>query len=103
MGHKMDTHTFITKDVFKNVTGCIALVEALTETIKLLFGDILNHHALWIAFIFSIYVGVMRFLIGDDHSKESFIMSMLNVVIIFLGAVGTYQVGIKSIEKFITK
>lgn len=99
----MDVQSFITKDVFKNLAGCIAIVEALTESIKILLGDIMHPYILWVAFVCSIYVGMMRFFMAEEHSKEALMMAILNVVIIFLGAVGTYQVGIKSIEKMILK
>lgn len=99
----MDVQSFITKDIFKNLAGCIAIVEALTETFKILMGDLVHPYGLWIAFVFSIYVGMMRFLMGEDHSREALMMAILNIVIIFLGSVGTYQAGIKSIEKMIMK
>ncbi|MDE7425375.1 MAG: hypothetical protein K2N51_17085 [Lachnospiraceae bacterium] len=99
----MDTQSFITKDLFKNLAGCIGIVEALTEAFKLLLGDILHPYILWIAFACSIYVGLMRFFMEEEQTKEDLMMAILNVVIIFLGAVGTYQVGIKSLEKLILK
>lgn len=95
----MADRTFLTKDVFKNLAGCISIVEALTETFKLLCGDLIHPYILWAVFVFSVYVGIARFLMLEKHSKEALIMAGFNIIIIFLGSVGVYQVGIKQLGK----
>lgn len=97
----MQIESFITKDAFANLAGCIAIVEAFTETTKLLFGEIIHPYGLWISFIYSVIISVMRLIISEDYDKDNIILSLVNIVVIFLGSVGIYQVGIKSIEKLI--
>lgn len=95
----MEFRTFISKDVFKSLSGCILVVEACTESSKMLM---LNHfpsiYSLWAAFIFSIIVSFVRFIFEADNTKEGIILSIINAVPIFLGAVGVYQVLLKPIE-----
>lgn len=97
----MEIETFVTKDSFKSLAGCIALVEAATQALKLLIGSLLNPYCLWVAFIFSVLVSVVRLILSEKVDRESIILSAVNVIVIFLGAVGTYQVGIKPIEKLL--
>lgn len=97
----MKIESFITRDAFANLAGCVTIVEAFTETTKLLFGENIHTYGLWIAFIYSVIISIMRLMISDDYSKESLILSLVNIVVIFLGSVGVYQVGIKSIERLI--
>lgn len=90
--------TFIDKNTFKNLAGCIVIVEACTECVKYLIPGITG---LWVAFVFSIITAFVRYLFNDDYSRDAMILSAINVVPIFLGAVGVYQVGIKPVENFL--
>lgn len=98
----MEIKSFITKDMFTNLAGCIAIVEACTQTIKILCADSIKPYTLLIAFIFSLFVSVIRLFFTEDFSKENIILVLINVVVIFLGSVGVYQVGIKQIERLLT-
>lgn len=90
--------SFIDKNTFKNLAGCILVVEAATECVKYLIPDITG---LWVAFVFSIITAFVRYLFNGDYSRDGMILSAINVIPIFLGSVGVYQVGIKPIEKLL--
>lgn len=99
----MKLDTFISKDMFKNLAGCILIVEACTETAKMLLGDFYAHFlGLWLAFIFSILISFIRFLFEGEYTKDGVILAVVNILPIFLGCVGVYQVGIKPIERIIS-
>lgn len=98
----MEFKTFISKDVFKSLAGCIFVVEACTETVKmLLLHDTPSIYALWVAFLFSMAVSCVRFIFEGDTTREGIILSIINTIPIFLGAVGIYQVGIKALENLL--
>lgn len=99
----MEFNTFINKEMFGNLAYCVALVEACTESTKMLIGDMFNTHyiGLWIAFIFSILISFIRFTFEGETTKEGIILAIINTVPIFLGAVGAYQVGIKPLTKLL--
>lgn len=95
----MEFKTFISKDVFKSLSGCILVVEVFTETTKLLLlNDCPSNYSLWSAFIFSIIVSFVRFIFEGDTTKEGVILSIINTLPIFLGAVGVYQVLVRPVE-----
>lgn len=95
----MEFKTFISKDVFKSLSGCILVVEACTESAKMLvLNNFPSIYSLWAAFIFSMIVSFVRFLFEADTTKEGIILSAINTLPIFLGSVGVYQVLVKPIE-----
>lgn len=96
--NKIDS--FISKDTFKSLAGCILVVEACTECIKFLFPDV--NCGLWVAFIFSVAVSFVRLTFNEDYSKETIILTIINTLPIFLGSVGIYQAGIKTITKLLS-
>lgn len=96
--NKIDS--FISKDTFKSLAGCILVVESCTECIKFLFPDV--NCGLWVAFIFSITISFVRLLFSEDYSRENIILTIINVLPIFLGSVGIYQAGIKTITKLLS-
>lgn len=98
----MKLDAFINKDMFTNLAGCIMVVEAFTEAIKLLWHDHGHYCGLWVAFVFSVIVSIIRFIFNDTHTKEDMLLCAINVVTIFLGSVATYQVGIKQVQKLST-
>lgn len=93
-----EINTFIEKDTFKNLSGCILIVELFTECIKYLIPSI---NSLCICFLFSCLVSFIRFLFNNDYSRDTMILYAINTIPIFLGSVGIYQVGIKPIEKLL--
>lgn len=98
----MELTTFINKDMFKNLAGCIVIVEACTESVKLLAGSGYDHYmGLWIAFIFSIIVSFIRFVFEGETTKEGVILAIMNTIPIFLGSIGAYQIGVKPLTKLI--
>lgn len=99
----MEFKTFISKDVFKSLAGCILIVESCTETVKmLLLQNVPSIYYLWIAFFFSVLISFIHFLFEGDTTKEGIILSIINTVPIFLGSVGIYQVGVKALENLIS-
>lgn len=94
----VEIQSFIDKNTFKNLAGCILMVEASTECIKYLIPDI---NGLWVALLFSCLIAFVRFLFNDDYSRDAMILSAINIVPIFLGSIGVYQVGIKQVEKLL--
>ncbi len=94
-----EINSFIDKDIFKTLAGCIAIVEACTECVKYLFPEITC--GLWLAFLFSVVVSFIRLLFNNDYSRDTIILTFINIVPIFLGSVGVYQVGIKPIAKLL--
>ena len=96
--NKIDS--FISKDTFKSLAGCILVVESCTECMKFLFPDV--NCGLWVAFIFSITISFVRLLFSEDYSRENIILTIINVLPIFLGSVGIYQAGIKTITKLLS-
>lgn len=96
--NKIDS--FISKDTFKSLAGCILVVESCTECMKFLFPDV--NCGLWVAFIFSITISFVRLLFSEDYSRENIILTIINILPIFLGSVGIYQAGIKTITKLLS-
>ena len=71
--NKIDS--FISKDTFKSLAGCILVVEACTECMKFLFPDV--NCGLWVAFIFSVVVSFVRLTFNEDYSKETIILTII--------------------------
>lgn len=90
--------TFIDKDTFKTITGCVLVVEAATECVKYLIPSI---DGIRIAFVFSIVVALVKLLLDNDYTRNSIILALLNIIPIFLCSVGVYESGIKPLEKLI--
>lgn len=86
--------SLIDGNMLKSLVGCVAIVEICTESVKYLFKDI---NGAWVAFIFSIMVSLVSFLLGDDYSKKTFTLAILNIFPIFLCSVGIYEIGIEPI------
>lgn len=91
--------SFINKDVFTTLIGCIGIVELFTECVKYLLPEI--DFILWIVLIFSTLVSLIRLRFSNDFSKENIILTIINIIPIFLGSVGVYQVGVKPITKLL--
>lgn len=98
----MELTTFINRDMFKNLAGCILIVEACTESAKLLIGSGYDHYmGLWIAFACSIIVAFIRFVFEGETTKEGIILAIINTIPIFLGSIGAYQIGVKPVAKLL--
>lgn len=99
----MSIENFITKDILKTMAGCVCVVEACTEALKILLDGVGFHSQvfLWVSLAFSVLISGLRYVLDEEKSKEKLILAVINIVPIFLGAVGTYQVGIKPLEKLI--
>lgn len=95
----VEIQSFIDKNTFKNLAGCILIVEACTECVKYLIP--ISSCGLWVSFMFSVLTAFVRFLFNNDYSRDAMILSAINIVPIFLGAVGVYQVGIKPLENLL--
>ncbi len=94
----MELKSFITIDMFKNLAGCVLIVELFTEAMKLLIETDNRIFWLWVALIISIFVSFSRlFLTKRKITKQSILLACINSLTIFWGSVGTYQAGIKPI------
>lgn len=91
--------SFIDKNVFKTLSGCIFIVELLTQSLKQLFPNV---EGVWIAFIFSCLVALVRLLFNDKYTRDDIILSIINIVPIFLGSVGIYETAVKPIINLIS-
>lgn len=92
---------FISKEMFKNLAGCIVVAEGCTESIKILFHLTNRSQLLWLAFIFSCLVSLIKYWFDSDRTKDQLILCGVNVIPIFLGLIGSYQVAVKPLEKFL--
>lgn len=91
--------SFIYKNTFSTLAGCILTVEACTECLKYLAPEI---NGLWGSFILSCLVALIRFILLEKVNKEAIILSIVNIAPIFLGSIGIYQIAIKPIEKLLS-
>lgn len=85
------------------MSGCVCVVEASTEALKILLCEVglHNHTYLWITLGFSILASLIRYFLDEEKTKEKLVLALINIVPIFLGAVGAYQVGIKPLENLV--
>ena len=87
--------SLIESNMLKSLVGCVGIVEICTESVKYLYNDV---NGAWVAFLFSIIVSLVSFLLGDDFSKNTLILALLNIFPIFLCSVGIYEIGINPLS-----
>ena len=88
---------FITSDMFLTFAGCLAIVALITQVIKSL-PPLDKINTLWTTFGVSILVGVIRLFLIGDFTAQGIIMGVLNILAIYLGAIGGYET-VKQITK----
>lgn len=88
---------FITSDMFLTFAGCLAIVALVTQVIKSL-PPLDKINTLWTTFGVSILVGVIRLLLIGDFTAQGITMGLLNILAIYLGAIGGYET-VKQITK----
>lgn len=88
---------FITSDMFLTFAGCLAIVALVTQVIKSL-PPLDKINTLWTTFGVSILVGVIRLFLIGDFSAQGITMGVLNILAIYLGAIGGYET-VKQITK----
>lgn len=88
---------FITSDMFLTFAGCLAIVALVTQVIKSL-PPLDKINTLWTTFGVSILVGVIRLFLIGDFTAQGIIMGVLNILAIYLGAIGGYET-VKQITK----
>ena len=88
---------FITSDMFLTFAGCLAIVALVTQVIKSL-PPLNKINTLWTTFGISILVGVIRLFLIGDFSAQGITMGLLNILAIYLGAIGGYET-VKQITK----
>ena len=88
---------FITSDMFLTFAGCLAIVALVTQVIKSL-PPLDKINTLWTTFGVSILVGVVRLFLIGDFTAQGIIMGVLNILAIYLGAIGGYET-VKQITK----
>ena len=92
---------FITSDMFLSLVGCLVIVATLTQAIKGLPG--LNKiNSAWSAFICSALVGGFRIFLVGDFTATGIVIGILNIFVIYLGAVGGYET-IKQVTQHFTE
>ena len=79
---------FITLDMLLSLAGCVVVVALVTEALKKYFTKI---NALWLNFIVSIIIGVIRIFVVNDLSVAGVITGILNIFVIMLAAGGGYD------------
>lgn len=88
---------FITSDMFLTFAGCLAIVALVTQVIKSL-PPLDKINTLWTTFGVSILVGVIRLFLIGDFTTQGIVMGVLNILAIYLGAIGGYET-VKQITK----
>ena len=88
---------FITSDMFLTFAGCLAIVALVTQVIKSL-PPLDKINTLWSTFGVSILVGVIRLFLIGDFTAQGITMGILNILAIYLGAIGGYET-VKQITK----
>lgn len=88
---------FITSDMFLTFAGCLAIVALVTQVIKSL-PPLDKINTLWTTFGVSILVGVIRLFLIGDFSAQGITMGVLNILAIYLGAIGGYET-VKQVTK----
>ena len=88
---------FITSDMFLTFAGCLAIVALVTQVIKSL-PPLNKINTLWTTFGVSILVGVIRLFLIGDFTAQGITMGLLNILAIYLGAIGGYET-VKQITK----
>lgn len=88
---------FITSDMFLTFAGCLAIVALVTQVIKSL-PPLDKINTLWTTFGVSILIGVIRLFLIGDFTAQGIIMGVLNILAIYLGAIGGYET-VKQITK----
>ena len=79
---------FITLDMLLSLAGCVAIVAIITQTLKQYFTKI---NALWLNFIVSLLVGIIRIFVVNDLSITGIVTGVLNIFVIMLAAGGGYD------------
>lgn len=79
---------FITLDMLMSLAGCVIVVAIVTEALKKYFTKI---NALWLNFIVSAIIGVIRIFVVNDLSVAGVITGILNIFVIMLAAGGGYD------------
>ncbi len=90
--------TFISKDMFLSLTGCITLVCLIVQIVK----GYIPVNPIWINLTVSAVITVIRIVFVGDFSAEGIVLGILNIVPILLGATGCYEVG-KSVISSVVK
>ena len=88
---------FITSDMFLTFAGCLVIVALITQVIKSL-PPLDKINTLWTTFGVSILVGVIRLFLIGDFTAQGITMGLLNILAIYLGAIGGYET-VKQITK----
>jgi hypothetical protein len=81
---------FITTDMFLTFAGCLTLVALIVEAIKKI-PALSNVNAAWINLAVSTLVGIIRLFVVSDFSASGITMGILNILVIYLGAIGGYE------------
>ena len=81
---------FISVDMFLTFAGCLGIVALITQVVKTLPG--LNKlNPAWCALIVSAFVGTVRICIIGDFTATGIVVGILNIIAIYLGAIGGYE------------
>ena len=81
----------ITLDMFLSLAGCIVVVGILTQACKYIPG-VSKVPSLWVNFIISVIVGIIRLCVVNDFSAGGITIGILNIFVILVATSGTYEV-----------
>lgn len=93
---------FITLENFVTLAGCVAVVGILTQACKYI-PKVKDMSSLWINFILSLIVGIIRVCVVGDFTAGGIVTGILNVLVILVSTSGTYEYTSKSINAIKTK
>lgn len=79
---------FITINMVLSLAGCVAIVAIITEALKKYFAKI---NPLYLNFICSIIIGIIRLIFINDFTVSGIITGILNIFVIMLAAGGGYD------------
>lgn len=91
--------SFITLDMFLNLTACSMIVMVATQLIK----KYVDYDAKWLALIMSAIVTAIRIIVVADYSLLGVLIGVMNIIPILLGAVGGYETILKPVGTLFNK
>lgn len=92
----------ITLDMFLSLAGCIAVVGILTQAAKYIPG-VNKIPSLWINFILSIIVGIIRLVVVGDFTAGGIVLGILNIFVVLVATSGAYEVVSRTVNSIANK
>lgn len=81
---------FVTIEMLGTLVGCSILVSLLTQVLKKYIPETVDTK--WLALLFSIVVGVLRFFYIADFSYSGIVTGIINIFVLLAVSVGIYEI-----------